>query len=118
MKDATMDQVEDRATLEGTEESLDELEGLLRRQLDLVRRGRLAYAETVAKDTDALVLRMVDQGIAETTAFRQRRPKLETLYRSLTLALATTRDDVRRHLELTRRGRKTIATYGGILTRI
>jgi hypothetical protein len=113
-----MGQIEGNEAVVGTEESLDELEALLCRQLDLVRRGRLAYAETVAKDTDALVVRMADQGVAETTAFRQRRPKLETLYRSLTLALATTRNDVHRHLELTRRGRKTIATYGGALTRI
>lgn len=111
-----MDPAEDRRKRDCAQQLLDDLQELLQRQVDLLLHGDVAAAERLAQETDTLVLRMTDTSVTETPAFHEMRPRLETLYSRLGLALATARREARGQIELARKGRRVIRTYHQNLT--
>jgi hypothetical protein len=91
--------------------AIDELQGLLGRQLELVRRDRLADLDELTVRTDALIAQMAGTDVMHSPAFLARRPLLEGLYRELCLTLAAQRQENAGALRAIRRGRKMVRAY-------
>jgi hypothetical protein len=95
-----------------TGDLLGHLQELLQRQLELVHQGRLPAAVELFEQTDRCV-----QGIARACpAVRrdgdERWPRVEQLYRELSLALTAQRAEVSAALSAIRQSRRALRAYG------
>jgi hypothetical protein len=90
--------------------ALDQLHGLLEKQLELVHQGRLAAAESLCEQTGQLVQTIVARGTL--TEGGDRRRSVLQLYQELCLALTAQREEVAASLHAVRRGRRMLRTYG------
>ncbi len=90
---------------------LDELESLLNRQLQLVRRGELSVVGTLMQETEALVAKVTHLGVHGTPEFERRRERLQRLCDTLSLVLTTARSAVDGEIKQIRQGQKVLATY-------
>ena len=92
---------------------LDELQGLLDRQVELARQGDSAgeQIERLGRQADCLAENISRGGVLERTEFESRRKRLRKSYENLCLALTAQRADVAEKLGQVRRGRKIVETY-------
>ncbi len=90
---------------------LDDLQGLLEKQIEMARRGNLRRVEALAAQADSIVARIVQARVLEQPAFDARREHLTKLYKKLELMLATGKDAVSRQLRRVGSGRKTLHAY-------
>jgi CRISPR/Cas system CSM-associated protein Csm2 small subunit len=92
---------------------LDELQSLLEEQIKLAQRGNAASRriEVLSKQADALVGKIVQTGMLESSEFKNRREHLKKLYDTLCLAVTVQKADTATKLNQVRRGKKTITTY-------
>jgi hypothetical protein len=92
---------------------LGELEGLIRKQIELAHQGDSA-GERFALLTDRaglVVERITQLGPAGSQEYQRRFEMLRELYETLSLVLAAEKADVCEELGRIRRGRKIIGTY-------
>lgn len=91
---------------------LERLQGLLQKQLDLVRQGRLTAAEALSEETDQCVRTMVEADLVRASGLETSRRRVEELYRELTLALTAQRAEVSAALGAVGRTRQMLRAYG------
>jgi hypothetical protein len=91
---------------------LDRLEGLLQRQLDLVLQGQLPAAEALSGPTEECVQEIVRARLPRVPGSNEAWPRVEQLYRQLSLALTAQRAEVSAALEVIQRTRKMLSAYG------
>ena len=96
---------------------LDELQGLLERQVRVARQGNLATMAVLMEEADAVVAKVVRLGVNSTPEFEQRRGALESLFDTLSLVLTTARSDVDDEIKRMRRGKNVLGTYRRNLVR-
>ena len=92
---------------------LDHLQCLLQKQLVLIQRGDWGNFETLSKETDAVIARIIKTGIVKSDEFKKRREKLQQIYHQLCLTVATQKDAVGKELGRIRKGKKVLKTYSG-----
>jgi len=92
---------------------LDQLEGLLKKQLELAHQGDSTSEQfsVLTTEADSLVAKARSLGVVDSGAFRCRCEQLRELYEKLCLVVAAERAEVCEGLGRIRRGRKIIGTY-------
>ena len=92
---------------------LDELESVLKKQLELAHQGDSASEkfDALTSRADSLVRKIASLGIPDSDELRGRCSCLRRLYGSLCLVVAAEKADVSEELARIRRGRKIIGTY-------
>lgn len=90
---------------------LDELQGLLEKQIDLARKGKINEIAVLSKQAGSLVEEIARQGVFESAEFTSRREQLQKLYQNLCLALEVQQAETAEKLSHVRRGKKTIEVY-------
>ena len=92
---------------------LDELQGLLEKQIELARQGDSAgeQIERLGRQADCLVQKISRGRILERTECQSQRRQLRKYYENLCLALTAQKADAAEKLNRVRKGRKTIDTY-------
>jgi len=92
---------------------MDELCGLLRKQIELVQQGSGDghQIEALSRQADALVADMVRSAGLHSTEFAGRQEQIERLYKDLELALTAHKAHICKELGRVRKGRKTVKTY-------
>ena len=92
---------------------LDELRNILKKQIGFARQGNVNAIEALSKQTNSLVEKIARSGILESSEFKNQREQLRKSYQDLCLALTTQQAENAKELSQVRKGKKTIATYGG-----
>ena len=92
---------------------LDELQNMLKNQITLARQGNVNEIEALSKKASFLVGKIAKLGILESPECKSQRESLRKLYQELYLALTAQQAENTKELNRVRRGKKTIATYGG-----
>lgn len=92
---------------------LDELDGLLKRQIELAHQGDAAGEQfnVLTAKAGAVVEEIARFGASGSGRFQHRFTKLRKLYETLSLVVAAEKADVAEDLSRIRRGRKIIGTY-------
>ncbi len=90
---------------------LDELEKLLERQIELLRRGGAGETEVLAEQAETLVGEIVATNCFQSAKLGSRQTKLHKLYQELCLAVTAQKASAAEQLEHIRKGKKTIGTY-------
>ena len=92
---------------------LDELQGLLEQQLELVHQGNSAgeRIEVLNRQADCLVKKITQEGFLERPEFESRKMKLKKSFEDLHLAITAQKAETNQKLIQVRRGRKTIEAY-------
>lgn len=92
---------------------LDELKNLLEQQIGFARQCNVKEIEALSKQTNSLVGKIARSGILESSEFKSQREELRKSYEDLFLALTTQQAENAKELSRVRKGKKTVATYGG-----
>lgn len=92
---------------------LDELRNMLEKQIGYARQGNVSEIEALSEQSNCLVGKIARLGILESPEFKSQRELLQKLYQDLYLALTAQQADNAKELCRIRRGKKTIAVYGG-----
>jgi len=92
---------------------LDELQGLLQQQIELVHRGNSAgeQIDLLGRHADCLVEKIKHAGILEQPEFESQRKKLKKSYEDLCLAITAQKAETAEKLCHVRRGRNIVETY-------
>jgi ribosomal protein S20 len=91
--------------------ALDELQALLKKQIEAAQAGNLTSVELLSRQADSLVSKIARSGVLERSEVKSRREQLQKLYGNLCLALTGQKKDVSEKLIRIRRGKKTIQVY-------
>jgi len=91
---------------------LDNLQSLLEKQIEMVRRSNFRSVEALAEQADSIVEEIVKTKAFEQPDFDSKREHLTKLYKKLELMLASGKDSVGRQLNQVSSVRKTIHAYG------
>ena len=94
-----------------TKNLLDELQGLLDRQIEQARQGNFGAVNALARQSGPLVERLTSAGIAETTEFKAGKQAVQDSYRKLLLMLDTANRDIADQLHSVRQGTKLVRAY-------
>ena len=92
---------------------LDELRNILKKQIGFARQGNVNAIEALSKQSNSLVGKIARSGILKSPEFQSQREHLRKSYEDLCLALTTQQDENAKELSRVRKGKKTVATYGG-----
>ena len=90
---------------------LDELQTLLRKQIEAVKEGNLTNVELLSQRADSLVDRIAGSDTNGRSELRARKEQLQKLYDNLCLAITAQKGSGAEKLSRIRRGRKTIEKY-------
>lgn len=92
---------------------LDELQGLLEKQIELVYRGNSSGGRfgVLSNQAYSLVEKIAQTGILNRAEFKNQRECLKKLYEDLCLAVTAQKTQTAEQLSQLRRARKTIKTY-------
>ena len=91
---------------------LDELNGLLVRQMASVREGNFGQVEQMATHADALVAAIAQSPSSESMVVERRKAHLKKLYDELTLALRAERSQAQGKLKQLRQVKRAVGAYG------
>ena len=89
------------------------LEELLLRQIDRLRSYDLDAAMAYAEEAEAVAAEVTAGGVLNLPANAELKKRIETLYRELTLIIASQRQEVADKLDQIRDGIKTLSAYAG-----
>ncbi len=95
-----------------TREMLDELNGLLVRQIACAREGNFGQVEQMSSCADALVAGIAADGLSTSAPNASQKAHLKALYDELTLALRAERGEVQAKLKQLRRVKRAVGAYG------
>ena len=90
---------------------LDELQGLLEKQIELARHDNISGLEAVNSQTECLVEKITQAGTLTCPEFQNRREQLQKLYKQLHLILTANKADTAEKLSRIRKGKKMLAAY-------
>ena len=100
-------------TIPDDQKYLDELQNILKKQIGFARHGNVNAIEALSKQSNSLVGKITRSGILESPEFQNQREQLRKSYEDLCLALTTQQAENAKELSQVRKGKKTIAKYGG-----
>ena len=86
---------------------------LLKKQIELARRGSFAGLQELADECEQLVAKIRSSGLLERPEHRTDRDLLAGLYQELQLLLSTRKDEAAEQLKSIRRAKRTLAVYRG-----
>jgi ribosomal protein S20 len=89
----------------------NDLQNLLKKQTELVKRGNISGIESLARQANSLIDQIARAGLLEPAEFAEHREKLKRLYDDLYMAVAAQQADVSEKISRVRKGRKTIQAY-------
>ena len=89
----------------------NEIENLLKKQIELSRRGSYGKVMELACKCEALVARTAEAGLREKPEYKTTVDRLAGLYNDLQILLSTQRDEVAGQLRTISDGKKTLAMY-------
>jgi flagellar biosynthesis/type III secretory pathway chaperone len=89
----------------------NDLQNLLEKQTQLLKRGNISGIESLARQANSLIDQIARAGLLEPAEFADHREKLKRLYDDLHMAIAAQQADVSEKISRVRKGRKTIQTY-------
>ncbi len=92
---------------------LAELENLLKKQIELARRGSFSGLDKLADRSEQFIEKIKATGLLESPEYREQRERLADLYRDLQLLLSTQQNDVFEQLKSLRKGKRTLSVYRG-----
>ena len=92
---------------------LYDLQGLLKKQINLIRKGNIKEAEVLNEQAVSLAEKVKRSGVLESAEFKNQREQLQQLYQDLCLAITTQQAETAEQLKWIRKGKKTIAAYRG-----
>jgi hypothetical protein len=90
---------------------LEELENLLKKQIELARRGGLALVEQLALQGESLARKISDVGVLDRPEHLAQRAELDRLYKELFVVLAGDKSATSHQIERLRRGKRTLEVY-------
>ena len=92
---------------------LDELQGLLEKQLELAHQGNSASerTEVLGKQADYLVEKITQAGILERAEFESQKKRLKKSYEALHLAISAQKAETSEKLIQVRKGKTIVETY-------
>ena len=93
------------------EADLDELENLLKKQMELVRRGNTSDVEILGEQASFLVEKITQTGLLESVEFKNQRERLARSYEALCLAITAQKAGTFEELKQVRKGKRTIKAY-------
>jgi hypothetical protein len=99
------------ANREKQENLLNNLQELLEKQIELIRKGDFHSVEALSEQADPLVAEIVKIQLLEQTPLKNRCEHLAKLYKKLELMLATEKELVGRQLRQIGNVRKTLKIY-------
>ena len=89
------------------------LEELLTRQIDHLKQYDLDAAVSYAEESDPVASELMRTGFLEQPENSQAKARIRSLYRELTLVIASQRQEVSSKLDQIRNGLKTLGSYAG-----
>jgi hypothetical protein len=89
----------------------NEIENLLKKQIELGRRGSYGKVMELACKCEALVAKTVEAGLREKPEYKATVDRLAGLYNELQLLLSTQRIAVAEQLRTISKGKKTLSMY-------
>lgn len=98
---------------EDRERITEELEKLLKRQIELARRGSFAGLEQLAGKCEGLVAKITAGELLKKPEHKAEKERLVKLYRDLQLLLSTQKADVAGQLKSIDKGKRTLSVYRG-----
>ena len=90
---------------------LDNLQKLLEKQIQMVRRSNLRRVEALAEQAESVVEKITAAKTSEPDELNNRRENLIKLYKKLELMLTARKDCFRSQLQQIAEGRKTLKAY-------
>lgn len=97
----------------GTAMTAAYLEELLSRQIDRLKQYDLDAAMCYAEESEPIAAELTHTGFLEQPGNAAARARVRSLYRELTLVIASQRQEVSDKLDQIRNGLKTLGTYAG-----
>ena len=97
----------------GTAMTAAYLEELLSRQIDRLKQYDLDAAMGYAEESEPIAAELTRTGFLEQPGNAAARARVQSLYRELTLVIASQRQEVSDKLDQIRSGLKTLGTYAG-----
>jgi len=95
------------------EKLLDELQGIIKRQIELVRSGDFRDCELYAEKAGLLVERLKAAKVPLKNELREQFERTAKLYREAILIISTEKDRLGKQLVHINQGRKTLRAYRG-----
>lgn len=89
----------------------NDLQNLLEKQTQLLKRGNISGIESLARQANSLIDQIARAGLLEHAEFADHREKLKRLYNDLYIAIAAQKADVSKDLSELHRGKRMIMTY-------
>jgi hypothetical protein len=90
---------------------LDELQVLLQKQIELIRRSDFSGFEALTEQTGSIVEKIAKKGAFERSEFNEQRERLAKLYKKLIIIVAAQKGQVARQLRRINEGKKTLGAY-------
>lgn len=90
---------------------LNELCGLLGKQIELARQGNISEVEVLSRSADSIAQEVARTGILKLAEFRDRREQLRQLYEALCLAIVAQKAETGAELTRVRKGKKAVGVY-------
>jgi hypothetical protein len=90
----------------------DYLENILVRHLERVRKYDLDGAVVLAEEANEIAATLGRDGMLKRPEHIEQRRKIETLYKDISLIIASEREEVSDKLKVIRKGIKTLGVYG------
>jgi Zn-dependent M32 family carboxypeptidase len=112
MSNPLINEQPDQTASNDVERLFDRLQRLLEQQLEQVHQGSVRAAERSCQQINECVRMLAETHVLDLPAFKDRRGRLERLYRELCLSLAAQREEASNSLNAIRRGKKILKTYG------
>lgn len=89
----------------------DELQNLLKKQIELARQGNIGEIEVLSKQASSLVGKIALSGVLESSEFKSQHEQLRKLYQDLRLALTAQKAETAKEINRVRKGKKTVEAY-------
>ena len=90
---------------------LDVLEDLLRKQIKLIREGKISKLAALSEQTSSVIEKLHRSGIFESADFQKNSKHLMELYRQLILIAEAGKQQIAQQLQKVSEGRKTLKAY-------
>ena len=101
----------DAVNEDGQTSLVDDLQGLLEKQIEMARRGNLRRVEALAEQADSVISKIAQVKTPEQPDLIRQRQRLTELYKQLELMLSANKDNIARQLRQTKGIRKTLQAY-------
>ena len=94
---------------------INKLTRLLEEQINVIHRSDITgkHIENLAEKTQVLANEIAKKKLLDMEQFANQREHIQRLYNNLNLAVIARKDEIEKHLDKIRKGKKIIVTYRG-----